>query len=350
MSLSLSSYFLTHDSKYLSSRTPSLPSDMPPNPFEPNVNVYFTDVLYQSIGRSIDELIKYHYLTQVNPASHPDEITLTWMIRKLNAEINKLVTHSVQMLLSADGTQPQHYEHLLRPQGTVNRTINTILKDGLFHILTSHGYTAQPRPPRPDPTSTSDADTNPSNPGPTYYRPPSVPPPLNLPRFTPSPEQRRPDPGPASTRSQLAQQPDIHQPQPTPLPASILQPSPMIESSHTRQESETSNSTDGSQSEGSNSTDGSQSEGSDSTEGSQSDVDMPFLSPEDIPSPNYMFDMPGSDEESEEEDPTISDPSHPNHRPLFTYEPLDRTSGGHFNIVPPRRAEPASPDAPPGTP
>jgi hypothetical protein len=83
---------------------------------------------------------------------------------------------------------------------------------------------------------------------------------------------------------------------------------------------------------------------------SQSDVDMPFLSPEDIPSPNYMFDMPGSDEESEEEDPTISDPNHPNYRPLFTYEPLDRTSGGHFNIIPPRRAEPTSPDAPPGTP
>jgi hypothetical protein len=89
---------------------------------------------------------------------------------------------------------------------------------------------------------------------------------------------------------------------------------------------------------------------SNSSDESAGNVDMPFLSPDDIPSPNYMFDMPGSDDESSPEDPTISDPNHPNYRPLFTYEPLDRTSGGPFAIIPPRRPEPPSPDAAPDTP
>jgi hypothetical protein len=138
----------------------------------------------------------------------------------------------------------------------------------------------------------------------------------------------------------MIQDQHIHETQPTLLPAAILQPSPIIpESSHIRQESEISDSTDGSQSEMSNS--------SDESEG---DVDMPFLSPEDIPSPNDMFDMPGSDEESSPEDPTISDPNHPNYRPLFTYEPLDRTFGGPSAIIPPRRPEPPSPDGAPDTP
>jgi len=89
---------------------------------------------------------------------------------------------------------------------------------------------------------------------------------------------------------------------------------------------------------------------SDDSVDSEGDVDMPFLSPEDIPSPNYMFDMPGTDEESSPEDPTISDPNHPNYRPLFTYEPLNRPSGGPSALIPPRRPEPPSPDAAPDTP
>jgi len=67
----------------------------------------------------------------------------------------------------------------------------------------------------------------------------------------------------------------IHESQPALLPPAILHPSPMApETSRTRQESEISSSTDGSQSEISMS--------SDESEG---DVDMPFLSPEDIPFP-----------------------------------------------------------------
>jgi hypothetical protein len=89
---------------------------------------------------------------------------------------------------------------------------------------------------------------------------------------------------------------------------------------------------------------------SNSSTGSQEDVDMPDLSDEDIPSPNYMFDMPNSSDESSPEDPTISDPNHPNYRPLLTWEPLDRSRGQPVQIVPPRRPEPPSPDGPPGTP
>jgi hypothetical protein len=278
-------------------------------------------------------------LTQVNPETYPNDICLVYDLNKLNAEINKLVTHRVQRLLSADGIQPEYGEHLLQPYGRANRSINTIVKEGLSHVLTVHGYTAQPRPPPPG--SQSDADTIPSNPDPTYYRRPSIPPPLNLPQDT-SEQQLPPraDHVLESNRPQMIQDQYIHEPQPTLLPAAILQPSPIIpESSHSRQESETSNSTDCSQSEMSNS--------SDESEG---DVDMPFLSPEDIPSPNYMFDMPDSDDESSPEDPTVSDPNHPNYRPLFTYEPLDRTSGGPFAIIPPRRPEPPSPDPAPDTP
>jgi len=157
---------------------------MPPNPFEKNVNAFYEDVLYQSIGRCIDQLVKYRYLTQVNPADFPNDITRNFELKKLNAEINKLVTHRVQRLLSADGIQPQHGEHLLQPYGRADRSINTIIKDGLFHVLTAHGYTAQPRPPPPG--SQSDADPIPSNPDPTYYRPPSISPPLNLPQISPS--------------------------------------------------------------------------------------------------------------------------------------------------------------------
>jgi hypothetical protein len=312
---------------------------MPPNPFEPDVNVFFQDVLYQSIGRSIAQLILYHYRTTVNPALYPNNDVHVFALKELNVEINKLVTHSVRRLLTADGTQPQHYEDLLQPYGNPDRSVNTIVKDGLFHVLTAHGYTAQPRPPPPG--SQSHADAIPSNPDPTYYRPPSVPPPLNLPQDTPE-QQRLPraDHVLESNQPQMIQDQHIHETQPTLLPAAILQPSPIIpESSHIRQESEISDSTDGSQSEMSNS--------SDESEG---DVDMPFLSPEDIPSPNDMFDMPGSDEESSPEDPTISDPNHPNYRPLFTYEPLDRTFGGPSAIIPPRRPEPPSPDGAPDTP
>jgi hypothetical protein len=312
---------------------------MPPNPFEPDVNVFYEDVLYQSIGRCIDQLVKYHYLTQVNPTVYPNDITHSFELNKLNAEINKLVTHRVQRLLSADGIQPQCGEHLLQPYGRANRSINTIVKDGLFHVLIAHGYTAQPRPPRP--VSQSVPDTVPSDPDPTCYRPPSDPPPLNLPQGTPD-RQRPARADHVSESSQLhqIQHQHIHEPQPALLPAAILHPSPMVpETSHTRQDFETSDSSDGSQSEI-----------SESSDDSQGDVDMPFLSPEDIPSPNYMFDMPGSDEESEEEDPTISDPNHPNYRPLFTYEPLDRDPGGPFAIIPPRRPEPPSPDAAPATP
>jgi hypothetical protein len=312
---------------------------MPPNPFEPDVNVFYEDVLYQSIGRSIDQLVKYHYLTQVNPEIYPNDLCRNFQLHKINGEINKLVTHRVERLLSGHGTQPQYDERILRLYGPPDRSINTIVKDGLIDVLTAHGYTAQPRPPRPG--SQSDVNTIPSNPDPIYYRPPSVPPPLDHPRDTPE-QQRLPhaDHALESNQSQMIQDQPISEPQPPLHPAAILQPSPIIpESSHIRQESETSNSTHGSQSEMSNS--------SDESEG---DVDMPFLSPEDIPSPNYMFDMPGSDEESEEEDPTISDPNHPNYRPLFTYEPLDRDPGGPFAIIPPRRPEPPSPDAAPATP
>jgi hypothetical protein len=312
---------------------------MPPNPFEPDVNVFYEDVLYQSIGRSIDHLVKYHYLTQVNPEVYPNDITRNFQLQKINAEINNLVTHRVQRLLSGHGTQPQYDGCLLRLYGRADRSINTIVKDEVVRVLTAHGYTAQPRPPRP--ISQSVPDTIPSNPDPTYYRAPSVPPSLNLPQDTPE-QQRRAgfDNRPEPAQPQMDQDPHIHQPQPTLLPAAILQPSPIIpESSHIRQESETSNSTDGSQSEI-----------SDSSDESAGDVDMPFLSPDDIPSPNYMFDMPGSDEESSPEDPTISDPNHPNYRPLFTYVPLDRTSSGPSAIIPPRRPEPPSPDAAPDTP
>jgi len=211
---------------------------MPPNPFEPDVNVFLEDVLYQSIGRCIDQLVKYHYLTQVNPEVYPNDITRKFELHKLHAEIDKLVTHRVQRLLSADGIQPEDVEHLLPPYGRTDRSINTIVKDGLFHVLAVHGYTIQPRPPPPG--SQSDANTIPSNPDPTYYRPPSIPRPLNSPQDTS--EQQGP-PGAdrvlESNRPQMIQDQHIHEPQPTLLLAADLQPSPIIpDSSHIRQESE----------------------------------------------------------------------------------------------------------------
>lgn len=97
-----------------------------------------------------------------------------------------------------------------------------------------------------------------------------------------------------------------------------------------------------------------ESEGTDDSSGgsggSQGDVNMPDMSPDDIPSPNPMFDMPNSSDEDSPEDPTISDPNHPNYRPLYTWEPLDRSLGQGFTVIPPRPAGRSPSEGSPNTP
>jgi hypothetical protein len=299
------------------------------------------NLLYSDIGRAIVQLVDYQFWANLDQSEITNTFPYDAVLMQVHGAMSQLVRERMFHLLSTyrpRAGSPQTLPNPNDPNLGIDMGVNGLVENIVRVVLSTRGHLARSVNSQSTTQSQSeetvnqsggaavpghlDTSTGPSHPAQTGYQPTLV---------TQSSHPLAPPQTPEIQRGPTQLQQPISQPLSTRAPPPVLQPSPMGLTEPLPASSNSSGS-------------------SNSSTGSQDDVDMPDLSDEDLPSPNYMFDMPNSSDESSPEDPTISDPNHPNYRPLLTWQPLDRSQGQPVQIIPPRRREPPSPDGPPGTP